>query len=611
MTPVDPIAPSPNVNNFTEVFGSQSLLKTNNSVTWVQLGISVMNLFYVTIIVTVSLRVNKKDLCRLCTLWQFLTHGTSDVFQIIISVIQLSGKVASSKATVLGSGWNIISIIGRVLQSNAAQVYRIMALLLVFLTYLSHKHPFFYFRMFKHAKRNTMFIYGFMFVCLHSIIANATNTASEKGISFESTGTLIVLLFTFYILQLVMIAPVFLMIVLYVMSLHAIIKYARKKARRGESTVPQQKQLASVVLYSTAPNILLIPPTIQNICYVILAHFTDGNISASLLSIINVIDVVSRCCVYARMPVLTVSTFLAFSPYRKALLSYFGQGTRPLIYRTFSKIIFIMIHEPRIVNVWKENLQEEFDKILYLLEDYKFVAMDTEFPGVATVPREKFARKEDFNLNQVVSNANLLKLIQVGLVIMNDKGELPPGNNVWQFNFQFSKTNDLFVQDSIDLLEQVGIDFDRHEIHGIDSVDFAELLTSSGFLCNNEITWITFHGAYDFSYLLRCAMMRNIPSDPRLFSRALKIYFPRSYDLKVLTTTKRIPLHGSLKKVAEILNIERCGTQHQAGPDALLTAQAFFKVRRLLLSHEWEKVVKTANRLIYGLGDTLCNPWSF
>ena len=39
--------------------------------------------------------------------------------------------------------------------------------------------------------------------------------------------------------------------------------------------------------------------------------------------------------------------------------------------------------------------------------------MDTEFPGVIANPVGQFKSKEDFNYQQLVTNVNVLKLIQV------------------------------------------------------------------------------------------------------------------------------------------------------------------------------------------------------
>ncbi len=50
----------------------------------------------------------------------------------------------------------------------------------------------------------------------------------------------------------------------------------------------------------------------------------------------------------------------------------------------------------------------------------------------------------------------------------------------------------MYAQDSIEMLQQAGIQFKRHEDEGIELEDFAELLTSSGLVLSEEVTWITF-----------------------------------------------------------------------------------------------------------------------
>ena len=60
---------------------------------------------------------------------------------------------------------------------------------------------------------------------------------------------------------------------------------------------------------------------------------------------------------------------------------------------------------------------------------------------------------------------------------------------VWQFNFRdFNLQDDLYAQDSIELLKQSGIDFQVLQDQGIDPVLFGELLMSSGIVLNDEVS---------------------------------------------------------------------------------------------------------------------------
>uniref|UniRef100_A0AC35GNV8 Poly(A)-specific ribonuclease n=1 Tax=Panagrolaimus sp. PS1159 TaxID=55785 RepID=A0AC35GNV8_9BILA len=101
-----------------------------------------------------------------------------------------------------------------------------------------------------------------------------------------------------------------------------------------------------------------------------------------------------------------------------------------------SKLQSLTSKDVKIRDVWKDNLEKEWERIRDIITDYPFVAFDTEFPGIVGTPTGAYQSKEEFQYNQIICNVNILKLIQVGFCLTNAKGELPPGGDIWQFNFE-------------------------------------------------------------------------------------------------------------------------------------------------------------------------------
>eukprot|EP00916_Digyalum_oweni_P026269 GHVL01043183.1.p1 GENE.GHVL01043183.1~~GHVL01043183.1.p1 ORF type:complete len:115 (+),score=9.43 GHVL01043183.1:31-375(+) len=90
----------------------------------------------------------------------------------------------------------------------------------------------------------------------------------------------------------------------------------------------------------------------------------------------------------------------------------------------------------RIREVWANNLETEFEKIQTTLENHKYVAMDTEFPGIVVKPTN-IKSGGDYNYQTVKLNVDMLKVIQLGITFADEFGNLPEGICTWQFNFQF------------------------------------------------------------------------------------------------------------------------------------------------------------------------------
>jgi len=242
-----------------------------------------------------------------------------------------------------------------------------------------------------------------------------------------------------------------------------------------------------------------------------------------------------------------------------------------------------------IREVWCHNLYQEFMEICRLVQQYPFVAMDTEFPGIVAKPVGNFSTMDEYKYQLVKCNVDLLKLIQLGITLFDGSGNLPKGVCTWQFNFKFNLAEDLYAEDSIDLLRNSGIEFEKHSSLGIEPSDFAEMLLGSGLVLMDNVTWLTFHSAYDFGYLLSQLTCQSLPESESEFLETLKIYFPNLYDIKYLMLSTD-NLMGGLQKVANKLKVKRVGSQHQAGSDSLLTGKVFFKIYERYFAHGLDDV---------------------
>ncbi|XP_039299136.1 CCR4-NOT transcription complex subunit 7-like [Nilaparvata lugens] len=253
-----------------------------------------------------------------------------------------------------------------------------------------------------------------------------------------------------------------------------------------------------------------------------------------------------------------------------------------------------------IKEVWAYNLKEEFKMIIQIIKKYPYVAMDTEFPGIVAKPTGgEFASNSDYQYISMKVNIDLLKMIQLGLTLFDENGNTPEGYSTWQFNFRFDLNSDMYAETSIDLLVRSGIQFQKHSEDGIDPFNFAELLMMSGLVLMEEVTWLSFHSNYDFGYLLRILINQPLPEQEAEFFDWLKLYFPKIYDVKYLMKSCK-NLKGGLQEVAEQLEIQRVGPQHQAGSDSLLTGMAFFKMREMFFEDNVDDNKYCGH--IYGLG---------
>lgn len=233
------------------------------------------------------------------------------------------------------------------------------------------------------------------------------------------------------------------------------------------------------------------------------------------------------------------------------------------------------------------------------VERYPYIAMDTEFPGIVARPIGKFPSKADYHYQTLRCNVDMLKVIQLGLTLADENGELAKVDGVvstWQFNFRFSLDEDMYASESIELLTKSGIDFGKHTTRGIDPLKFGELLITSGLVMFPDVKWISFHSGYDFGYLVKIMSCTPLPKEESEFRERLRVYFPALYDIKFLMKAIKAremvggPMvlrgTGGLQDVADELGVGRIGVMHQAGSDSLLTGQVFFQLKVRFLKGE-------------------------
>lgn len=288
----------------------------------------------------------------------------------------------------------------------------------------------------------------------------------------------------------------------------------------------------------------------------------------------------------------------------------------------------------RIRDVWKHNLDSEMKVIRSLIDKYPYVSMvsddsggsgsvaeidkakDTEFPGVVARPMGNFPSKADYHYQCLRCNVDLLKLIQLGITLFSDQGEVPPAhpdspsdrrpysNNLipypctWTFNFDFSLEEDMFSADSIEMLKKAGVDFDKAAESGINPMEFGSLLTTSGMVLNDDVKWLSFHSGYDFGYLVKIMSQQQLPKDEESYLQIVHRWFPSIYDIKFLfrhlheksrrgvldqdsaNFIEGLGTKSGLQDIADQIGCQREGKPHTAGSDAWLTGAVFWQMRQ-------------------------------
>lgn len=72
---------------------------------------------------------------------------------------------------------------------------------------------------------------------------------------------------------------------------------------------------------------------------------------------------------------------------------------------------------------------------------------------------------------------------------------------------------------------------------------------------NEDIKWISFHGGFDFAYLLKMLKCEDLPLTEKQFYKELNLYFPRIYDIKYLIKDIEHIKDDGLSKLASDISV--------------------------------------------------------
>ena len=76
-------------------------------------------------------------------------------------------------------------------------------------------------------------------------------------------------------------------------------------------------------------------------------------------------------------------------------------------------------------------------------------------------------------------------------------------------------------------------------------------------ILNEDLKWISFHGGFDFGYLLKMLICVEMPPNIKSFYAKLKLYFPEFIDIKFIVKNVDELKIGGLSRLASELNVTR------------------------------------------------------
>lgn len=299
--------------------------------------------------------------------------------------------------------------------------------------------------------------------------------------------------------------------------------------------------------------------------------------------------------------------------------------TLPLASQHPPPILTLLAANHTVVDVWSSNLQQEFARLIQLVDEFPFVGFDACFPGVLFRPVLSAVSKHDYHYATIKANVDLLTPLTFAITLCDYNGNpVPVGHSAlqslpqpspqnfhfvsqsslsaetssqpqslthyhsWHFHFRFSFALDYYAEDSLmHLITTRQLNLSRHESDGIDVSHFAELLMTSGLILNPSVYWLSRDSAYDFSFLLKLCLNSSLPDNYQLFLEMLALYFPNILDSQSIANSSA--------------NIDSAHVDGNTVQHSLQALQRFFRAR--LTNELSQDALLAKNRILYGLQD--------
>ncbi|TKR89318.1 hypothetical protein L596_013444 [Steinernema carpocapsae] len=101
-----------------------------------------------------------------------------------------------------------------------------------------------------------------------------------------------------------------------------IFRYTKKNLGRSDSKALHRRQLLSVIIYATTPNVLVVIYIVVNVLNVMISRIPkeDKIDTHPWIVLGGMMNKINRYAGYVKIPVLTISTFVAFTSYRRRFL---------------------------------------------------------------------------------------------------------------------------------------------------------------------------------------------------------------------------------------------------------------------------------------------------